>query len=198
LAPTANKYKSSSDSKETKEIKEEKYDPLEDGRSCSDYNKSGPRSLLTPDKSQVYEFATKLYKQSDERTRTRALLAHVYYLAVHNRFGEARDLLLMSHIQDVVSDADTSTRILFNRAMAQVGLCAFRVGDYRQSLQCLSELYSANKERMRELLAQGVSIFVLFFMPFQSRTLLLTPLFLLSFFVSFSSSGLSEPQLPKS
>ena len=87
--------------------------------------------------------------------KTRALLCHVYSLALHNRYYEARDLLLMSHVQDNINDADIRTRILFNRTSAQLGLCAFRCGETRQALDCLSDLYLSN--RTKELLAQGIT-----------------------------------------
>jgi len=67
----------------------------------------------------------------------------------------ARDLLLMSHVQDTINDADIKTRIMFNRSMAQLGLCAFRVGEFRQALNCLAEFYPST--RIREFLAQGIS-----------------------------------------
>ena len=44
----------------------------------------------------IGELTTPIYKHGDFRMVARATLCHVYYLAIHDRYNEARDLLLMS------------------------------------------------------------------------------------------------------
>jgi len=50
-------------------------------------------------------------KDSTDRIRTRAILCHIYYHALHDRWYEARDLMLMSHLQDSVTHSDIPTQV---------------------------------------------------------------------------------------
>lgn len=89
-----------------------------------------------------------------DRLRTRAILSHIFHHALHDNWFQARDLVLMSHLQETIQHSDPSTQILYNRMMANLGLCAFRQGNIKDAHQCLIELMMTTKPK--ELLAQGL------------------------------------------
>lgn len=93
-------------------------------------------------------------KDDTDRIRTRAILCHIYHYAMHDNWFAARDLLLMSHLQETIQHSDPPTQILYNRTMANLGLCAFRQGNIKDAHQCLVDLMMTGKPK--ELLAQGL------------------------------------------
>ncbi|KAH7986181.1 hypothetical protein HPB52_025149 [Rhipicephalus sanguineus] len=49
-------------------------------------------------------------KDSTDRIRTQAILCHIYHHALHDNWYQARDLMLMSHLQESIQHADVPTR----------------------------------------------------------------------------------------
>lgn len=81
------------------------------------------------------------------------MLAHIYHTGLQNDFPRARDMLLMSHVQESIGSADAQTQILFNRAVVQLGLSAFRRGMIKEAHSVLGDIFAS--QRVKELLAQG-------------------------------------------
>jgi len=70
-----------------------------------------------------------IFANGDERTKARAMLCHIYHRALHDDFYTARDLLLMSHLQDSVANTDISTQV--RRVLLRGGAVYFLPGDKR-------------------------------------------------------------------
>ena len=50
-------------------------------------------------------------KDGTDRLRTRAILAHIYHHALHDNWFQARDLILMSHLQEAIQHSDPATQV---------------------------------------------------------------------------------------
>ncbi|KAI0779679.1 eukaryotic translation initiation factor 3 subunit 8 [Fomes fomentarius] len=102
----------------------------------------------------IHSLCVYLYKSGNSLLRTRAMLCHIYHYALHNDFHTARDMLLMSHLQESIHNADVATQILYNRTVVQLGLSAFRCGLIKEAQATLQDIFAT--QRVKELLAQGV------------------------------------------
>ena len=67
----------------------------------------GPSSSEKVDKMCKFIYS----RDTSDRIRTRAMLCHVYHHALHDRWFEARDLMLMSHLQETIQHSDIPTQV---------------------------------------------------------------------------------------
>ena len=119
-------------------------------------SKVTPRDDKSDDGELVKTLCNYLFQNSDGIIRARSMLCQIYFLALHDMYYRARDMMLMSHLQETIGSFDVATQILFNRTLVQVGLCAFRGGLVYEAQNSLQEICGSG--RQKELLAQGVQM----------------------------------------
>jgi len=104
----------------------------------------------------VQTLSTYLFQHAEGIHKGRAMLCQIYHLALHDQYYKARDMMLMSHLQETIGSFDVNTQILYNRTLTQVGLCAFRAGLVYECQTALQDI--CGSQRQKELLAQGLQM----------------------------------------
>ncbi|KAI9646882.1 Translation initiation factor 3 subunit c [Ciborinia camelliae] len=119
-----------------------------------------PRGSVENAKTLINTLCNYLYINTEGEgeglTKARAMLCQIYFEALHDNYYTARDMMLMSHLQETINIFDVPSQILYNRTLVQVGLCAFRAGLVYEAQTTLQEICGSG--RQKELLAQGVMI----------------------------------------
>jgi translation initiation factor 3 subunit C len=115
-----------------------------------------PRTLGQDPEELVKQLTNYLFKHSEGIQRARAILHRIYFVALHDQYYDAKNMMLMSHLSETIGSFDIVTQIHYNRTLVQVGLAAFRLGLIWESQTALQEICGSN--RQKELLAQGVQV----------------------------------------
>lgn len=113
-------------------------------------NISQVNSLLDSLCSHLYQYST---GAASPVYRKRAALMQAYYYATSNQFFRARDILHLTHVQTTIHTSEPGVQVLFNRAIVQLGLAAFRSGLLEEAQTILNEVVTS--PHTRELLGQG-------------------------------------------
>ena len=95
-------------------------------------------------------------KHGSREDKPTAALMLIYHAAIHNRYSEAKDLMLASRLHDDMRERDEACQILFNRAMSQIAMAYFRAGLVSDAHAILANVFQ-RRAYVRELLAQGSS-----------------------------------------
>jgi len=157
------------DPEDEPEVEDAEADSLEEFPEEQEEKEVEKDVVLTPPKNvtpytNLREIVAKLtslvYNNSTEdHHKRRVMLQHVYHLALHDQYQQARDMLLMTHLQEKIHRARVTDQIMFNRAMVQLGMAAFRAGRIEDSNNCLQDIIQNGKDKAKELLAQGITRF---------------------------------------
>lgn len=115
-----------------------------------------PRAESSDVTKLVQTLSSYLFQHAEGIHKGRAMLCQIYHLALHDQYYKARDMMLMSHLQETIGNFDVNTQILYNRTLTQVGLCAFRAGLVYECQTALQDI--CGSQRQKELLAQGLQM----------------------------------------
>jgi translation initiation factor 3 subunit C len=109
----------------------------------------------------VFAEAAAQNTQFSQQQSVKCVLYLVYHLALRGDWDKARDLLLRTRVGELISqmvereNKDIAFMVGYNRAICQLGICAFRNGLIAEAHYLLTEISSSGK--VKELLAQGAA-----------------------------------------
>lgn len=107
----------------------------------------------------VEDLATSIFSRcarNDVTPLFRAQAALIYNLALHDHFTRARDMFAGANMYDIAMSLDVSEQILYNRALTQLGLAAFRKGMIQYCVNALNDICGGT--RQKEFLAQAIGM----------------------------------------
>jgi translation initiation factor 3 subunit C len=106
----------------------------------------------------IEELCNNIYTFCDEKSKIKAMLCNVYFLCIYSKYNTARGLFRRSYIYEYIHVyKDYQLKMLYNRTLAQLGLCAFRFGKYPDSITYLHPLCSTGTHKLKEYLSQAYS-----------------------------------------
>jgi translation initiation factor 3 subunit C len=86
----------------------------------------------TDSKSEVQALVDMAFEHCAHKVRVKAVCLQLYHLAIHNHFFEARDLVLRTRLNHSIHKHKIPVQILYNRALTQIALAAFRLGQFNE------------------------------------------------------------------
>jgi translation initiation factor 3 subunit C len=96
------------------------------------------------------------YQVLDEENKVKVMLYHIYFLCMRNDYESATRMFDSSNLYELVSVFKNETlKILFNRALAQLSLCAFKNLDLEEVLRYLTPLCTKGPTKLKEYLSQS-------------------------------------------
>jgi len=96
-----------------------------------------------------------VYSKLDSKAKLKSLLTEIYYEALNENFDKAKSLFNKTNISHLVSlTKDDTIKVFYNRALIQLGVSAFRRGEFEMAKYFLSPLCCLGTSRLRDNLCQ--------------------------------------------
>ena len=112
--------------------------------------------IVNNDKEFFRNLCNQVYQTLDEESKVKVMLYQIYFLCVRNDYESATKLFNSSNIYELISLFKTETlKVLFNRILAQLGLCAFKNLDLEEVLKYLTPLCAKGPTKLKEYLSQS-------------------------------------------
>ena len=112
--------------------------------------------IINNDKEFFRNLCNQVYQTLDEESKVKVMLYQIYFLCVRNDYESATKLFNSSNIYELISLFKTETlKVLFNRTLAQLGLCAFKNLDLEEVLKYLTPLCAKGPTKLKEYLSQS-------------------------------------------
>ena len=112
--------------------------------------------VLNNDKDYFKNLCNQIYKTLDEENKVKVMLYQIYFLCVRNDYESATKLFNSSNIYELISlFKNEALKVLFNRTLAQLGLCAFKNLDLEEVLKYLTPLCSKGPTKLKDYLSQS-------------------------------------------
>ena len=112
--------------------------------------------VLNNDKDYFKNLCNQIYKTLDEESKVKVMLYQIYFLCVRNDYESATKLFNSSNIYELISlFKNEALKVLFNRTLAQLGLCAFKNLDLEEVLKYLTPLCTKGPTKLKDYLSQS-------------------------------------------
>lgn len=113
--------------------------------------------LSKPSTEEIAYLVKLVVTHLSNKSKVQATLLQCFHHAIHNRYFDAKNLLMNTHISETIPKQPIQLQVIYNRTIVQIGLCAFRTGLFAECNQVLGDIYTSPK--IKESLAQGSSGF---------------------------------------
>ena len=116
------------------------------------------RIILDNDKEYFKSLCNQTYQVLDEENKVKVMLYQIYFSCIRNDYESASKLFNSSNLYELVLVFKSeSLKILFNRALAALSLCAFKNLDLEEVLRLLTPLCTKGPTKLKEYLSQSYS-----------------------------------------